>query len=63
MNLYHLHGPSMMAADIVSKLNEISECTDPLPAECIESLRVAGKQILILTNRRENYEPESPETA
>ena len=62
-NLYHLHGPSMMAAEIVSKLNEIGECTDQLPDECVESLRVAGKMILILTNRRENHEPESPETA
>tara|TARA_Y100000817_G_scaffold259973_1_gene214036 strand:- start:776 stop:979 length:204 start_codon:yes stop_codon:yes gene_type:complete len=64
-NLYHLHGPSMMAAEIVNKLNEISECTDPLPVECIESLRIAGKMILILTNskRGESHEPESPEIA
>lgn len=49
-NLYELYGPAAIADDIVSKLEEINNAPKPLPNDCVERLRLASRQILILTN-------------
>jgi len=49
-NIYELYGPAAIADDIVSKLEEINKAPRPLPPDCVQLLRTAAKQILILTN-------------